>query len=120
MSEVSLRTGGCLCGAVRYEVSAEPIFTNDCQCHDCQRTSGTGHGSYLTFPSRGHVKVAGEAARWDMVGDSGKVLFAIEHEVRSMRHPLYARPQVNRNPDQTNRSFAPGYEELSWSLPANG
>ena len=32
-------------------VSAEPIFMNDCQCRDCQRTSGTGHGSYLTFPS---------------------------------------------------------------------
>ena len=52
--------------------------------------------------------------------DSGKVLFTIEHEVRSMRHPLYARPQVNRNPEQTNRSFAPGHEELSWSLPTNG
>jgi|SRR5581483_882269 len=49
---------------------------------------------------------------------SGKVLFTIEHEVRSMRHPLYARPLVNRNPDQSNRSYAPGYEELSWSLPA--
>jgi hypothetical protein len=50
---------------------------------------------------------------------SGKVLFTIEHEVRSMRHPLYARPLVNRNPDQSNRSYAPGYEELSWSLPAH-
>ena len=52
--------------------------------------------------------------------DSGKVLFTIEHEVRSMRHPLYARPQVNRNPEQTNRSFAPGHEELAWSLPTDG
>jgi catechol-2,3-dioxygenase len=49
--------------------------------------------------------------------ESGKVLFTIEHEVRSMRHPLYARPLVNRNPEQTNRLFAPGHEELSWSLP---
>jgi hypothetical protein len=48
---------------------------------------------------------------------SGKVLFTVEHEVRSMRHPMYARPLVNRNPDQTNRLYAPGYEELSWSLP---
>jgi catechol 2,3-dioxygenase-like lactoylglutathione lyase family enzyme len=48
---------------------------------------------------------------------SGKVLFKIEHEVRSMRHPLYARPLVNRNPEQSNRLYAPGYEELSWSLP---
>ena len=30
--------------------------------------------------------------------DSGKPLFQIEHEIRSMRHPLYARPLVNRNP----------------------
>jgi hypothetical protein len=49
--------------------------------------------------------------------DSGKVLFTIEHEVRSMRHPLYARPLVNRNPDQSNRLYAPGHEERAWSLP---
>ena len=39
-------TGGCACGAIRYEISAEPIAMNDCQCRDCQRTSGAGHGSY--------------------------------------------------------------------------
>lgn len=50
--------------------------------------------------------------------DSGRVLFTIEHEVRSMRHPLYARPLVNRNPDQSNRRFAPGHEELAWAMPA--
>jgi hypothetical protein len=42
--------------------------------------------------------------------DNGKVLFTIEHEVRSMTHPLYARPLVNRNPAQTNRNYAPGYD----------
>ncbi|MEO7727885.1 MAG: hypothetical protein ABIS45_11580 [Burkholderiales bacterium] len=41
---------------------------------------------------------------------SGKVLFTLEHEVRSMTHPLYARPLVNRNPTQTNRNYAPGYD----------
>jgi catechol-2,3-dioxygenase len=50
---------------------------------------------------------------------TGRVLFTLEHEVRSMRHPLYARPLVNRNPAQSNRAYAPGYEELSWSLAAN-
>ena len=47
----------------------------------------------------------------------GKVLFTVEHEVRSMRHPMYARPLVNRNPLLSNRSYAPGYEDQSWSLP---
>jgi hypothetical protein len=41
---------------------------------------------------------------------SGKVLFTLEHEVRSMTHPLFARPLVNRNPTQTNRNYAPGYD----------
>jgi hypothetical protein len=50
----------------------------------------------------------------------GKVLFTLEHEVRSMRHPLYARPLVNRNPAHTNRNFAPGHEDQSWSLPVHG
>lgn len=50
--------------------------------------------------------------------DTGKVLFTIEHEVRSLRHPLYGRPFVNRNPAQSNRVFANGYEALSWSTPA--
>jgi hypothetical protein len=40
--------------------------------------------------------------------DSGAKLFEIEHEVRSMRNPLYARPLVNRNPVQTNRNYVPG------------
>src|SRR3982074_2427907 len=66
-------TGGCACGAIRYEISDEPMFMNDCQCRDCQRKSGTGHGSYLTFPSRISVKLKGEAKHWDIVGDSGNV-----------------------------------------------
>lgn len=66
-------TGGCACGAIRYEISDEPMAMNDCQCRDCQRVSGTGHGSYLTFPQRAVVKVTGEAAHRDIVADSGNV-----------------------------------------------
>ncbi|HSS84813.1 MAG TPA: hypothetical protein VLL30_13685, partial [Reyranella sp.] len=40
--------------------------------------------------------------------DSGKPLFQIEHEIRSMTHPLYARPLVNRHPAQTNRNYVAG------------
>jgi hypothetical protein len=64
--------GGCACGAIRYEIPGEPVFTNHCQCRDCQRKSGTGHGSYLTFDGAG-VKLTGEPTQWDMVADSGNV-----------------------------------------------
>lgn len=64
-------TGGCACGAIRYETVSQPIFENHCQCSDCRHRSGTGHGSYLTFPDRSDVKIAGEARLWGVVADSG-------------------------------------------------
>ncbi len=66
-------TGGCACGAVRYEIKDEPLAMNDCQCRDCQRRSGTGHGSYLTFPNKTQVRIEGHATSWDVTGDSGNV-----------------------------------------------
>jgi hypothetical protein len=39
---------------------------------------------------------------------TGKKLFEIEHEIRSMTHPMFARPLLNRNPAQTNRTYVPG------------
>lgn len=66
-------TGGCACGAVRYEIADEPMLQVDCQCRDCQRKSGTGHGSYLTFADRKKVKLDGQATQWDIVADSGNV-----------------------------------------------
>ncbi|MBN8940870.1 MAG: GFA family protein [Rhizobiales bacterium] len=66
-------TGGCACGAIRYDIAAEPIAQNDCQCLDCQGRSGTGHSSYLSFPDRHQVRLEGEAKSWDIVADSGNV-----------------------------------------------
>src|ERR1700732_5279787 len=33
-------SGGCQCGAVRYEVAAEPMTVYACHCRDCQRQTG--------------------------------------------------------------------------------
>ena len=66
-------TGGCACGAIRYEIAGEPMVMNDCQCRDCQHKSGTGHGSYLTFASRKGVTLRGRATEWAVAGDSGNV-----------------------------------------------
>ena|SRR5688572_29325609 len=38
-------TGGCACGAIRYECSAEPREMFQCHCRDCQRASG-GVGAF--------------------------------------------------------------------------
>ena len=65
-------TGGCGCGALRYEMNGEPLLSTDCQCRQCQRDSGTGHGSYLTF-ARAAANVTGAAKSHDFVGDNGTV-----------------------------------------------
>lgn len=49
--------------------------------------------------------------------DSGEPVYRLEHEVRSMRHPMYARAQMNRNPDMSNRNYVPGYQEVPWAMP---
>ena len=48
--------------------------------------------------------------------DTGNVLYKLNHEVRSLTHPLFARPLVNRNPNQTNNSYSPANEDRSWSM----
>jgi catechol 2,3-dioxygenase-like lactoylglutathione lyase family enzyme len=48
---------------------------------------------------------------------SGAHLFTIEHEVRSITHPLFLRPLVNRNPAQSARVavYSPGHDQAQWA-----
>jgi len=52
MSEDEKRhTGGCLCGALRYEARGEPLFAGLCYCADCRRASGSGFIPFMGFES---------------------------------------------------------------------
>jgi hypothetical protein len=64
-------TGGCACGAIRYETESKPVVEIHCQCRDCQKRSGTGHSSYLVFSERDKVNITGEAKKWMVTADSG-------------------------------------------------
>ncbi len=63
-------TGGCSCGAVRYESVAEPVVAGHCQCRSCQKSSGTGHASVIGVPSEA-LTVTGEVRYYDYTADSG-------------------------------------------------
>jgi hypothetical protein len=43
-------TGGCACGAIRYECTAEPIMMFKCHCRDCQRVTGGGFAPAILVP----------------------------------------------------------------------
>src|SRR5262249_52847541 len=65
--------GGCMCGAVKYECNADPIFMVNCHCRDCQRASGSAYAAALGVP-RSAVKVTGEVRYFESTADSGKQL----------------------------------------------
>lgn len=64
-------TGGCACGAIRYEATGEPVAELHCQCQHCRMRSGTGHSSYVVFAGADSVTVTGEPRIWRIAGDSG-------------------------------------------------
>lgn len=66
-----MTSGGCACGDIRFEIAGEPVFQNHCQCLDCQKRSGTGHSSYMTFRGREAVHITGSASHWEVTADSG-------------------------------------------------
>ena len=66
-------TGGCECGALRYECTAVPLMAGHCHCRSCRKASGTGHGSHLMVP-KAAVTISGEASRYERPADSGNTV----------------------------------------------
>lgn len=66
-------TGGCMCGAIRYECSTEPIVTGNCHCRDCQRATGSAFAAAILVP-RSAVTITGDVKYYDVKGDSGGIV----------------------------------------------
>lgn len=66
-------TGGCRCGAVRYRIESEPLFTRHCWCRDCQYI-GAGAGTVNVFFASETVKVEGALADYVSEADSGNLM----------------------------------------------
>jgi hypothetical protein len=123
MAENATRvTGGCLCGALRYEVSGEPLFAGLCFCEDCRKASGSGFipfmgvaGSTLTLTGESRsseVKAfrGGVATRNHCSRCGGLVFGGVRDEsdsftiyAGSLDDPSQFRPQIaifaSRRPD---------------------
>ncbi|MDB5402484.1 MAG: hypothetical protein QOD93_3797 [Acetobacteraceae bacterium] len=56
-------SGGCLCGALRYEAEGEPLFAGYCYCADCRKASGSAFVPFMGFPS-GAVRFSGQSQKF--------------------------------------------------------
>lgn len=82
MANAVTRTGGCLCGAVRYQVLGEPIKSGLCHCADCRKITGTSFLAYADwkrtdFSSSGEIR---EFAGRSFCPTCGSRLFSLSEE----------------------------------------
>jgi len=54
--------GGCLCGAVRYRLTGDPIGGNICYCTQCRRQTGSPMAAFVTYPRASFELLSGKLA----------------------------------------------------------
>lgn len=67
-------SGGCACGAIRYQCSAEPLAALNCHCHDCQRASGSAFAAILIVPASTFALMQGQPIYYNVTADSGAIM----------------------------------------------
>ncbi len=70
MADPTHYRGGCLCGALRYEATAAPLYAGHCYCSDCRRASGSGFVPFLGFAA-GAVTITGPSQAFSSPAANG-------------------------------------------------
>jgi len=66
-------TGGCYCGAVRYESEGDILAKGMCFCRECRHISGGGANVILGMPAAGFEYVTGEPSHFTRDNFEGSV-----------------------------------------------
>jgi hypothetical protein len=124
-------TGGCLCGAIRYESTVEPIITRICWCRVCQYL-GAGSGTVnVCFPTASFT-VKGDTRDFGSIADSGNVMHRrfcstcgtqLFSEAEARPHLIFVRAGTLDNPEIAKpaatiwTSQAPSWACISEEIP---
>lgn len=123
-------SGGCLCGAIRFECRCDPVASYLCHCTDCQRATGGAFAACVLIPGEALHVVQGAPARYERTADSGNRV--VREFCGACGSALFssspARPdwQVIRmgvldHPEQTSPTLHIWTDSaLAWALPADG
>lgn len=65
--------GGCICGAVRYQVSDRPLGVYNCHCKDCQRSAGSAYSASMIV-RRETFTLKGDTQTYDKLAASGRIV----------------------------------------------
>ncbi len=63
-------TGGCLCGAIRYTSSSEPVMQAVCHCRNCQKQAGSAFSIIVGVPESA-LAIEGATTDYQDCGETG-------------------------------------------------
>ena len=90
-------TGGCLCGAVRYEANEPPSKGVVCHCRVCQKTTGSAFEACVRFPRTAFRFTKGEPKRYRSSSIMEKCF--CPHCGSTMTDQYLVRKSARSNPD---------------------
>jgi hypothetical protein len=64
-------TGGCPCGAIRYEIASFPLLLYTCNCTDCQKASGSAFALNMPVLAKDFHILQGEPKGWHHLSPKG-------------------------------------------------
>jgi hypothetical protein len=64
-------SGGCMCGAVRYEVSGDLVRMVNCHCDDCRKNTGASFATNVFFNTENVQVTEGKTRSFEHISDAG-------------------------------------------------
>ena len=64
-------TGGCPCGAIRYQIASFPLLLYTCNCTNCQTASGSAFALNMPVLARDFHILQGEPKGWHHLSPKG-------------------------------------------------
>lgn len=93
MTQSETRSGGCLCGKIRYSVPSEPAGVVVCHCEDCQKQTASAF-SLIAIYQQADVAVQGECSVFETTGASGSPVQ--RNFCGNCGSPIYSETQSGR------------------------
>ena len=106
-------SGGCACGAIRYTCTAEPRYTGNCHCRDCQRATGSAYFPAVLVRNSDFTLEKGEPSWYESPSDRG-------HMMRRGFCPACGSPLFLKNGanESVTVLFAGSLDDPSWYKPS--
>jgi hypothetical protein len=102
-------SGSCLCGAIKFKVTAPVAGFRYCHCSRCRKASGSAHAANIFVPEKQFQWIAGETAvkRFDLPGAQRFAVWfcpecgtRVPHKIKTTENMLIPAGLLDQAPDK--------------------